>query len=50
MFHELLQTTGRLKHPVVSDDFKRVEAHDCPMSTWPMASRSLVQWRPTWTP
>ncbi len=38
MFHELLQTTGRLKHPheqsrVVSDDFKRVKSHNCPMST-----------------
>lgn len=38
MFHELLQTAGRLKHPHetvwgVSDDFKRVESHTCPMST-----------------
>lgn len=37
MFHELLQTTGLLKHPHetlrgVSDDFKRVESRDCPMS------------------
>jgi hypothetical protein len=33
-----LQANGLLKHPhetlgVVSDDFKRVEAHVCPMST-----------------
>ena len=38
MFHESLQTTGRLKHPHAtvrcrSDDCKRVESHDCPMST-----------------
>jgi DNA invertase Pin-like site-specific DNA recombinase len=38
MFHELLQTAGRLKRPHetvwgVSDDFKRVESHACPMST-----------------
>jgi DNA invertase Pin-like site-specific DNA recombinase len=38
MFHELLQTTGPLKRPHetvrgASDDFKRVESHDCPMST-----------------
>lgn len=36
LFHELLQTAGRLKHflkqpGVVSDDFKHVESHDCPM-------------------
>ncbi|WP_442814976.1 MULTISPECIES: zinc finger domain-containing protein [unclassified Streptomyces] len=38
MFHELLQKTGSLKHPhqtlrCVTDDFTRVEAHDCPTST-----------------
>jgi hypothetical protein len=38
MFHELLPTAERLKHPhealwVVSDDFKRVESHACRMST-----------------
>lgn len=38
MFHELLQTARRLKHPHktvwgVIDDFKRVESHDCPSST-----------------
>lgn len=38
MFHELLQTTGRLKRPHetvwgVNDDFKLVESHACPMST-----------------
>ncbi|MGW2183673.1 zinc finger domain-containing protein, partial [Streptomyces sp. NPDC001732] len=38
MFHESLQTAGCLGYPHetlrgVSDDFKRVESHGCPMST-----------------